>query len=129
MPGSRFDELAKTWFERAKDDLRCAQHDLEGSFYTHACFGCQQAVEKDLKAYLLSRHVELIRSHVLPRLLLRCADFDEDFRDFEAACDLLTDYYVDTRYPEMGMSYTEELAKEAIELASQVLEFVGGRLG
>lgn len=54
---------------------------------------CQQAVEKALKAYLFSRHVELIRTHILPRLLARCVDFDQDFRQMEAACDLPTDYY------------------------------------
>ena len=85
-------------------------------------------MEKALKAYLFSRHVELIRTHILPRLLVRCVDFDEDFRQMEAACDLLTDYYIDTRYPEIGVSYTEELAEEAIELAGRVLDFVEERL-
>jgi len=81
-------------------------------------------VEKALKAYLFSCHVELIRTHILPRLLVRCVDFDQDFRQMEAACDLLTDYYIDTRYPEIGVSYTEELAEEAIQLAGQVLDCV-----
>ena len=124
MPAGEFEELAAIWLEKAKDDLQCARHDFDGQFYTQACFGCQQAVEKALKAYLFSRHVELIRTHILPRLLVRCADFDEDFRQMEAACDLLTDYYIDTRYPEIGVSYTEELAREAIELADRVLSFV-----
>ena len=71
----------------------------------------------------------MIRTHILPRLLVRCADFDRDFRQMEAACDLLTDYYIDTRYPEIGVSYTEELAEEAIELAGRVLGFVEERMG
>jgi HEPN domain-containing protein len=128
MPAGEFEELAAIWFEKAMDDLQCARHDLDGQFYTQVCFGCQQAVEKALKAYLFSRHVELIRTHILPRLLMRCVDFDQDFRQMEAACDLLTDYYIDTRYPEIGVSYTEELAQEAIELAGQVLGFVEERL-
>ena len=45
-----------------------------------------------------------------------------------AACDLLTDYYIDTRYPEIDVSYTEDLAEEAIQLAGQVLGFVEERL-
>ena len=85
-------------------------------------------MEKALKAYLFSRHVELIRTHILPRLLVRCVDFDQDFRQMEAACDLLTDYYIDTRYPEIDVSYTKEMAREAIELAGQVLGFVEERL-
>ena len=128
MLAGEFEELAAIWLEKAKDDLQCARHDFDGQFYTQTCFGCQQAVEKALKAYLFSRHVELIRTHILPRLLARCVDFDQDFRQMEAPCDLLTDYYIDTRYPEIGVSYTEELAEEAIELAGQVLDFVEERL-
>ena len=90
---------------------------------------CQQAVEKALKAYLFSHHVELIRTHILPRLLVRCVDFDQDFKQVEAACDLLTDYYIDTRYPEIGVSYNAELAEEAIGLAGRVLGFVEERMG
>ena len=129
MPVGEFGELAATWLEKAKDDLQCARHDFDGQFYTQTCFGCQQAVEKALKAYLFSRHVELIRTHILPRLLVRCVDFDQDFRQMETACDLLTDYYIDTRYPEIGVSYTKEMAKEAIQLAGQVLDFVEERMG
>jgi len=128
MSAGELEKLAAVWFEKAKDDLQCARHDFDGQFYTQACFGCQQAVEKALKAYLFSRQVELIRTHILPRLLVRCVDFDQDFRQMEAACDLLTDYYIDTRYPEIGMSYTEEMAKEAIQLAGLLLGFVEERL-
>jgi HEPN domain-containing protein len=129
MLAGEFEELAAIWLEKAKEDLQCARHDFDGQFYTQVCFGCQQAVEKALKAYLFSRHVELIRTHILPRLLVRCVEFDQDFRQMEAACDLLTDYYIDTRYPEIGVSYTKDMAMEAIELAGEILGFVGARIG
>jgi HEPN domain-containing protein len=129
MPAGEFEGLAAIWLEKAKEDLQCARHDFDGQFYTQVCFGCQQAVEKALKAYLFSRHVELIRTHILPRLLARCVDFDQDFRQMETACDLLTDYYIDTRYPEIGVSYTKDMAKEATELAGDILGFVGARIG
>ncbi|HIC94575.1 MAG TPA: HEPN domain-containing protein, partial [Anaerolineae bacterium] len=35
-----------------------------------------------------------------------------------------TVYYIDTRYPGLGPSFGEDVAKEAIELASEALEFV-----
>ncbi|MBC8265227.1 MAG: HEPN domain-containing protein [Anaerolineales bacterium] len=57
MLAGEFEELAAIWLEKAKDDLQCARHDFDGQFYTQTCFGCQQAVEKALKAYLFSRHV------------------------------------------------------------------------
>ena len=38
-------------------------------------------------------------------------------------------YYIDTRYPEIGVSYTEELAREALELAGRVLDCVEERTG
>jgi len=61
-------------------------------------------------------------------LLRRCVDFDPAFAELEPACDLLTDYYIDTRYPMIGVAYDQELATEAIELASQVVAFVGERI-
>lgn len=35
---------------------------------------------------------------------------------------------IDTRYPGLGLSFGEDVAREAIELASEVLEFVEGKM-
>jgi len=61
-----FARLARLWLEKAREDLRCAEHDVAGQFYTQTCFGCQQVTEKALKAFLFSRHIDLIRTHMFP---------------------------------------------------------------
>ncbi len=45
----------REWLSRALDDLRWARHSIEGGFLPQACFACQQAAEKALKAYLMAQ--------------------------------------------------------------------------
>jgi HEPN domain-containing protein len=46
----------KTWIEKAEHDLMSAQRllEIEPMILDNACFHCQQAVEKCLKAFLIS---------------------------------------------------------------------------
>ena len=62
-----------------------------------ACFHCQQAVEKFLKAYLIANGVEIKRTHNIEYLHSECADFDKDFTDIDPK--ELSDFGVDIRYP------------------------------
>jgi len=119
---------ADRWFKKAQEDLAWSRYAARGSFFSQACFGCQQVAEKALKAYLFSQEQDLIRTHSLPQLLERCKDFDEGFGALEDACAVLTVYYVDTRYPELDLPFGEQEAQEAIELAAQVVAFVGERI-
>jgi HEPN domain-containing protein len=47
-------ESAKKWFEFTDRDLRGAQNLLKSEDYILACYHCQQAAEKALKAYIFS---------------------------------------------------------------------------
>ena len=123
---------ARIWFKSAKDDLLWARHNLRGAFYAQACFAAQQAAEKALKAYLLEKVGRFDKVHLLPKLLRDCQKEDRDFRKLTEACDILADYYLDTRYPDMlDFSSFDDLkhAQEAIRLAKEIVEFVGERLG
>jgi len=123
---------AKVWFKSAEDDLRWARHNLRGGFYPQACFAAQQAAEKALKAYLLKKVGRFDKIHLLPKLLRDCQKKDTSFKDLTRACDILADYYLDTRYPDMldFSSFDDpQHAKEAIELANEIVEFVKDRLG
>jgi len=129
MPkGEALSEQANIWFQKAKKDLAWSRYALEGGFFSQTCFGCQQAAEKALKAYLFWRKQELIRTHSLPQLLAKCMEFDEGFGVLGDACSVLTVYYIDTRYPGLGPSFGEDVATEAIELASEVLRLVGRKM-
>ena len=41
---------AERWLAQAQSDLAFAEYGLDGGFYAQACFMCQQAGEKALKA-------------------------------------------------------------------------------
>ena len=43
------------WLRQAEQDLRDAAYNQEGEKFTLACFLCQQASEKAVKAYLYHR--------------------------------------------------------------------------
>ena len=67
-------------------------------------------------------------------LLLRCKKIDPLFDGLRESITILDQYYVPTRYPDAlaGMTasgvYHEEEAREAVEYAEKVLEFVMERV-
>ena len=126
-----FDELAEKWFSKSKEDLLWAKASLKDGFYASACFVAQQVVEKSLKAYLFSKKQKLIKTHILPRLLKNCLKFDKDFEKLKTACEILSLYYTEARYPDdidTSAFDTKEKAEEAIDFAHQVLKFVEEKL-
>jgi HEPN domain-containing protein len=82
---------------------------LTGRIRELAGFCLQQAVEKFLKAFLLSHGWPLRRIHDLGALLDEAIIYNASFEDFRAVCQKITAFYFVERYPlvvETGM--TEE---------------------
>ena len=134
---SKMLETWQQWIEAAREDLRLARTLLEEQhdFYPPICFNSQQAVEKALKAFLYFHHVdEEFRGHHLDVLLGRCKKIDPLFDGLREPITILDQYYVPTRYPDAlaGMTasgvYHEEEAREAVEYAEKVFEFVMKRV-
>jgi HEPN domain-containing protein len=123
-------ELARQWFQRVEVDLRCAQVDLTADppITEDACFHCQQAVEKTLKAFLTYHHVEFDPTHEIERLLKQCAGIDSAFDALQERAGRLTDFAVRFRYPYPGRAPDVEKARQALALARQVWDFVVSRL-
>jgi len=96
------DEYLSRWLRRADRDLQVAENELHtvtGDVVTEAvCFHAQQAVEKYLKAYLVSRQVKFTRTHNLELLQKQCSDSDPDFSILELT--RLSFYAVEVRYPD-----------------------------
>lgn len=123
---------SQAWWARAKDDLRWTEANLREKVYYGACFTAQQAVEKALKAFLLSQNKEARKVHDIAALLEECGQVDAEFSEMRETILPLVDYYVPTRYPDITefMDYdTEEKAKDALNRARKLLEFVGQKLG
>lgn len=118
------------WLEQAKEDLRWARDLTERGGYYLACFLAQQVAEKALKAYLYAQGEEIVLGHSVGKLCEEAGRFEQDFLERRKRWALLDSYYVPTRYPNglpgdiPARVYTEEAARSAVALASEVVEYV-----
>ena len=117
------------WFRIGDRELKRAHNllhlgDLEG-----AGVNIQQAIEKYLKGYLLARGWELRRIHDLETLLNEAIVYDSSFEEFRAACQKISQYYVEERYPftihsELNESEITESLKSAENIFRKIREAV-----
>lgn len=116
--------IGTSWFARALDDLKWTEANIRESIFYGACFTAQQAVEKALKAYLLSQGKNVRKVHDISALLEECGKFDASLLFLRDTLLPLVDYYVQTRYPDMGefIGYTKEKAEDALVRARKILD-------
>ena len=87
------------------------------------CYHCQQAAEKFLKGYLVFKGIiEPPKTHDLVLLKIDCMETDVRFDSISRACEVLTRYGVQPRYPN-EMEITENDMQKALEYARQIKEF------
>lgn len=122
--------IGKSWLEKANDDLRWCQASINGNVWHGACFSAQQAAEKTLKAYLFFKGKPSKKIHDLGALLEQCIALDPTFETLREQVLPLVDYYLQTRYPDIGdfMDYSEQKASQAFRNATSIVEFVFTRL-
>jgi len=87
------------WLRIAERDLRRVDYLLDIPDPEAAGFYLQQAVEKFLKAFLLSKGWKLQRIHDLEALLNEVLVFDSSMERFRSACQKITGFYLLERYP------------------------------
>lgn len=125
------DEYLRRWLIKAEEDFKVAQHELsfpEDEMATSAiCFHCQQLIEKLLKAYLISKNVEIRKTHDLELLLEVCSDQDSDFAKLDFGN--LTSYAVEIRYADDFYIPSVDEAKECFEIASNAKDFILRKFG
>ncbi len=122
--------VAREWVIKAENDLKTATHVLtlgEEAPTDTICFHCQQAVEKYLKALLITRGIWFPKTHDIERLvrLLPVKDRPQLSTDEQAA---LTDYATQTRYPGSYEPISLEEAHLAVALAWRVRDQIRKRL-
>jgi len=114
--------------EIANEDLDEATDSFKKGRYRITCFFSQQAAEKYLKAFLLSRKREYPFEHSIAYLIRECEKIDRDFSLlFEIGVHKLGKYYTRTRYLPL-LKITKEDAVEALGMAERVRDFVLGKL-
>lgn len=117
-------DILAQWIEKVNHDLIAAALIIDSNpiILDIACFHCQQAIEKFLKAFLLFHETELIKTHNLNILLKNSAGIDDDFMKVDIMD--LNQFAVRSRYPDQYISPELSVAKEYYQIAVQVKEMV-----
>jgi HEPN domain-containing protein len=113
------------WLRIAERDLARVDHLLDVQDPEAAGFFLQQAVEKFLKAFLLSKGWELQRIHDLETLLNAALTHDPSLEPFRSACQKITGFYLVERYPfviESGL--TEEDVRTSLVQVEALIEML-----
>ena len=88
------------------------------------CYHCEQAVEKYLKGFLVSKEQIAPKVHDLTYLCNLCSDFDNNLLSLLPNCNYLTDFSVQPRYPK-EMDISDANVEKAIKYALEVRDFAG----
>lgn len=122
--------IFQEWFEKAdEDELSINAILTEKGAPSTACFLSQQMAEKYLKGFLVYRKKEFPKIHQLEKLLNTCKEFDVTFGELDDDAVLLSEFYVETRYPgdvPEGFSWND--ARGAFESAKKIKDFVLERI-
>jgi HEPN domain-containing protein len=111
------------WFRIADKELRRAEHLLSVDDPEGAGYHLQQAVEKYLKGFLLSKGWKLKRIHDLEVLLNDGLKYERTFEKYRSLCQKITGYYVIDRYPlPSAPMLTRKEVKESIVEADELIK-------
>jgi HEPN domain-containing protein len=118
---------SEDWFRLAAEDLRRVSRRLAEEDTEDAAFHLQQAIEKCLKGYLLSRGWALKRIHNLEVLLDDAVRYDATLERYRKLCEQITGYYVIERYPTLEEGPTKREVTEAYTQAEAFIRYLRAR--
>ena len=121
----------RTWIAKAENDLLNIRNNLSAERvpWDTICFHAQQAAEKLLKAFVVSRGQTVSHTHNLEALLADAVAAGGPLEALESDCQLLTPYAVMLRYPDAAGEPSEQEAHEAVAAAQRVYQSVQTALG
>jgi len=123
-------EETKEFLIIANSDLEEAKKALKSGLIRSACYWSQQSIELFLKAFLIEKDVfdpKIHKTHNLLFLARECYKIDKDFEEILKIrkLDFLSRFATGLRYDKSFIEgITEEDARESIEIANKVREFV-----
>ncbi len=114
------------WINKAENDLLSVTNNLNANNIPVdiCCFHAQQAVEKYLKAYLISKNVVFPKTHDLEALLHLCEQVNNSFGSILIESRSLSRYAIAPRYPDIGDDLTIEDAQSALQDALKIKQFI-----
>ena len=122
-------EYTKKWIEKAEKDFLAAETLYREGIYEYSIYHSQQAVEKYLKAFLTYFNKPFGKTHNIIKLIEMCKEIDKDFdKLLNLDIHFLFPLGLIVRYPEFDIEIKEEDAKEALDIARKVREFILNKL-
>jgi HEPN domain-containing protein len=120
------ESLVRIWLKRAKSNLQIAKAGkvFEDILYEDLCFDCEQAVEKALKALLVSIDVSFPHTHSIGHLIELIEENNIKVPGEIMDSISLTAYAVSTRYPGDFEPVDEQEYQETLETAEKVYNWV-----
>lgn len=109
------------WLTKAREDFAAARLLFGAGLTDTACYHCQQASEKFLKAILEENDKQIPRTHDLDALIQHVADVVHISDEVRGAANLLSGFGVAVRYP--GTDTDLEDAKEALDMTKIILDW------
>ena len=118
---------AKSWFEKASQDLRMAKvlFEADQSFLSGTAFMCQQSVEKCIKGFLVKNNKRPEKTHDLVKLSKEALKLNPNLKSITQDMEALTEYAVSYRYPDASKA---KLQKEDVRIAINRAESVYNEL-
>ena len=111
------------WLRIAEKDWKRVEMLLKEGDPGLAGFCLQQAGEKFLKAFLLSRGWQLRRIHNLDTLLDDAVEYDASLEDYREVFQKITAFYIVERYPfVIGSKITEKDVRTSLNQVKGVIE-------
>jgi len=114
------------WLDRVEYDVQSAEAMFDAGRYVYVVFMCQQAVEKCLKAVMVSKAREVPPIHNLRRLA-ELTGLSVDSEKLKKL-DFLSEYYISSRYKEdlaeLSKGLTKTFAGEILVFTKQVVEWL-----
>ena len=118
-------QIAKEWFDVALSDYQYAQIGLkEDVVFPQVAFLSQQVAEKLLKGYLVLNNTEPQHMHDLTKLLDECIKQNPELEKLRDACETLTGFYIEVRYPPDIPEYTKTEIQEAFDCATKIKDAI-----
>jgi len=116
----------KEWLLIAEDDLTSAQILLnhEPPSLRIACFLCQQAVEKMLKAFLVWKSEPFEKTHNINYILDLCKIYGLEIAFLRDKAEILTSYAVEVRYPGDDIEVTREETEDALSISKDLWRLI-----
>lgn len=123
---NRESAYSKDWFKKADEDIRSAQVLLSSGILGASAFHMQQAIEKYLKGFLLSRDWKLEKIHDLEKLLDEATKYKSKLEKYRTLCQVVGEYYTEERYPYLVSSEltAAELVKNLKDIKKMIKEIM-----